>query len=562
MIKKLTPLLLLLSLCVITSVNAQNIIWVAMDWDADSDGVNDSQEWVDMLTDEGYTIDFRQAYWDELTEDLVAELNTADLVIVSATTQSGVLTTDAEEAELWNSVTAPMMLCCTYALRNSRWNWVDNGDAELPNNNGDQGSPLMQVIEPGHPIFEGISLDENNQVQIADPTLGSGQCTFIGTADAGNGTLIAKTVGNEWIWIAEWEEGVEFYDGAGTYATNLRMTFSIGGHEVAGNGRDVNPARGYNLTDQGYRLFLNTIQYMLGVSITPGKAGIPRPADGTIEVPRDAVLSWRPGVYASTHNVYLGTGPNDVNDATMDDPRDVLVSPSQTETTYQSAALLDYGATYYWRIDEVNDAEPNSPWKGSMWSFEVLNFPVVIEDFEDYNDYSPDEVWNTWIDGYGNPMNGSSAGYPEPDFVGGEHYLEDTIVRNGSFSMPLFYDNSAAPLSEVTRTIDSSVSDWTVEDVVTLTLFYYGDPNNIVEPMYVVVDNVVVTNDDANAALSDDWTRWDIPLQLLADQGVNLSSVGSMTIGFGNKSNPASDGGIGCVFFDDIRLYRQGLESN
>jgi hypothetical protein len=279
-------------------------------------------------------------------------------------------------------------------------------------------------------------------------------------------------------------------------------------------------------------------------------------------VPRDASLSWRPGVYADTHNVYLGTDPNDVNDATIDDPRDVLVSPSQTGTTYQPAALLEYGATYYWRIDEINDAEPDSPWKSDLWSFEVVNFPVVIEDFEDYNDYPPDEVFMTWVDGYMDPTNGSTAGYPEPDFVAGEHYLEDTIVRNGSFSMPLFYDNSAAPLSEVTRTIDSSVSDWTVEDVVMLTLFYYGDPSNIAEPMYVVVDNVIVTNTDADAALSEDWIRWDIPLQSLADQGVNLGSVGSMTIGFGDKANPVSGGGTGHVFFDDIRLYRQYWQAN
>jgi hypothetical protein len=152
--------------------------------------------------------------------------------------------------------------------------------------------------------------------------------------------------------------------------------------------------------------------------------------------------------------------------------------------------------------------------------------------------------------------NGSTAGYPDPDFVAGEHYLEDTIVRSGLWSMPVFYDNGAFPLSEVTRTIDSSVSNWTVDDVITLTLFYYGDPNNIAEPMYVVVDDVVVTNDNANAALVTEWTRWDISLQSLADQGVNLNNVGSLTIGFGDKANPASGGGAGHVFFDDIRLYR------
>jgi prepilin-type processing-associated H-X9-DG protein len=29
------------------------------------------------------------------------------------------------------------------------------------------------------------------------------------------------------------------------------------------------------------------------------------------------------------------------------------------------------GTTYYWRVDEVNDADPNSPWKGAIWSFTI-----------------------------------------------------------------------------------------------------------------------------------------------------------------------------------------------
>ena len=30
---------------------------------------------------------------------------------------------------------------------------------------------------------------------------------------------------------------------------------------------------------------------------------------------------------------------------------------------------LTAGTTYYWRIDEVNDLHPDSPWKGDVWSF-------------------------------------------------------------------------------------------------------------------------------------------------------------------------------------------------
>jgi hypothetical protein len=555
MIKKLVPLLLLLSLCVITPVNAQNIIWVTMDWDADTDGVQDSQEWVDMLTEEGYTIDCRPAYWDELTEDKVAELNTADLVIISATTQSGVLVNDATEAALWNSVTPPMLLCCAYALRSTRLNWVNNGDATLPNNNGDQGSPLMQVLEPGHPIFNGISLDTNNQVEVADPTLGSGQCTFIGTADAGNGTLIAKTVGNEWMWIAEWKDRVEFYNGAGSYATNLRMTFSIGGHEVAGNDRDVNPARGYNLTDEGWKLFLNTIQYMLSGSIDPGKAGGPRPGNVKEDVPRDAVLSWRPGLYATTHNLYFGTDFNDVNQASPDDPREVLIDQGMTETSYDPPGLLESNIAYYWRVDEVNDSDPNSPWRGKVWSFTTGDY-IIIDDFESYNDLNPDQegsnrIYLIWSDGYANPnVNGSTIGYLDPDFGNDEHIVETSIVHGGNQSGPFLYNNTIASYSEVTLPISTLGGDWSQQEINVLSLWFYGDPNNTgAGQLYAKLNNSKVVYDGDAADLSaGEWIQWDIPL---SDFGIDLTNVTQLGIGL---EKTGATGSEGILFLDDIRL--------
>ena len=279
------------------------------------------------------------------------------------------------------------------------------------------------------------------------------------------------------------------------------------------------------------------------------------PSDGAVDVALDATLSWMPGMYAETHNVYFGTDANNVNEATVDDPRGVLVGQNQADASYTPDNILDYGTTYYWRVDEVNDTEPNSPWKGDVWSFAVLNY-VVVEDFEDYNDYPPNEIWNTWIDGYGVPTNGSTAGYANPDFVAGEHYLEDETVHGGGWSMPVSYDNSVG-LSEATRTFPlSAIRDFTRDGVVTLTLFYYGDETNAAEQMYVALNgDAVVTNDDRNAALVTEWTQWDIPLQEFADQGVNLVNVESMSIGFGNKANPIA-GGAGMVLFDDIRLYR------
>jgi hypothetical protein len=202
----------------------------------------------------------------------------------------------------------------------------------------------------------------------------------------------------------------------------------------------------------------------------------PVPANGAIDVERDAVLSWRPGETAETQDVYFGANFDDVNEATRDDPRGVLAVQDHNDNSFDPDGELDYGVTYYWRIDGIKEDDPNSPWEGDVWSFQALNYPIVLDDFESYEDYSPNEIFMTWVDGYGDATNGSTAGYPAPDFVQGEHYMEDEIVHSGEFSMPLFYDNSTGVISEVTRSFDSSVRDWTREDVAELGLWLRGYP--------------------------------------------------------------------------------------
>jgi hypothetical protein len=279
----------------------------------------------------------------------------------------------------------------------------------------------------------------------------------------------------------------------------------------------------------------------------------PAPQDGEVDVLMERSLVWNPGIVSDetfnlydVHHVYFGTDFNTVNDST--EPMEILTDVNEY------AASLDYNTTYYWRIDEASSLDPNTIEKGVVWSFISANF-FVVEDFESYNDDPGGEVFMTWADGWGIATNGATAGDPAPDFVGGEHYLEDGIVHGGLFSLPFYYDNSVG-MSEVTRDFDSSMQDWTRDDVITLTLFYYGDASNAAEQMYVALDgDAIVVNDDPLAARDNEWNQWDISLQEFADQGVTLSSVGSMSIGFGDKTNPTA-GGEGRVFFDDIRLYR------
>jgi hypothetical protein len=288
------------------------------------------------------------------------------------------------------------------------------------------------------------------------------------------------------------------------------------------------------------------------MKIDPLRARYPNPVHGeTIIIVDYTGLSWSPGDNASQHQVYFGTDKLAVENA--DTSTTDIYRGQQAGTSFSPSEGIEWGQKYYWRIDEVNN--DGTITTGSIWTFVVADY-LIVEDFEDYSDYQPDEVWNTWIDGYMIPTNGSTAGYPDPDFVAGEHYLEDVIVHEGDWSMPLFYDNSSARISEVTRTFTSTTRNWTREGVGVLTLFYYGVAGNVPEQMFVVLNgNAVVNNDDPDAALVEEWTRWDIPLQTFEDMDVNLGDVDSMTIGFGNKSNPTI-GGAGYVFFDDIRLYR------
>jgi len=278
----------------------------------------------------------------------------------------------------------------------------------------------------------------------------------------------------------------------------------------------------------------------------------PSPANRSItDIDQTLPLSWSAGDNASEHDVYFGLDENAVDRADATDTTGVY-RIRQSTTNYNPPEGVEWGGgPYYWRIDEVNTDGTIS--KGRVWNFTVADY-LTVDDFESYNDLSPEEpqsnrIFNAWIDGFDNPaINGSIVGYANAPFA------EQTIVHSGRQSMPLFYDNSVG-ISEAEKTL-SSRRNWTQEGVGILTIWFRGDAANAPEPMFIVLNgSAAVTNDNPNAAQTASWTAWDIDLQLFADQGVNLANVNSIAIGFGDRDNPQA-GGSGIVFFDDIRLYR------
>jgi hypothetical protein len=289
---------------------------------------------------------------------------------------------------------------------------------------------------------------------------------------------------------------------------------------------------------------------------TEGAVGGPNPANGAVDVTQSPILTWEHGVFADTHQVYFGTDKEAVKNADTSSP-EYKGSGNLGFESYD-AGKLEWNTTYYWRIDEVNNANADSPWTGPLWSFTTANF-LVVDDFEDY-DADDNQIWFVWHDGlgYGTPGTaGYYAGNGTGSAVGDENttsYTEETIAHGGNQSMPVFYDNSVLLYSEVEKTL-TYPRDWTENDVNTLTIWFRGNSDNAAETLYVALNgSAVVNHDNPNAAQITTWTQWNIDLQAFADQGVNLANVNTIALGLGNRNNPVA-GGAGSLLFDDIRLY-------
>jgi hypothetical protein len=283
---------------------------------------------------------------------------------------------------------------------------------------------------------------------------------------------------------------------------------------------------------------------------TPGAVGNPQPANGATGASMLAKLTWTPATNAASHQVYFGTSKDAVYSATTASP-EYKGNKTRGSETYDPGKLA-WNSSYYWRVDEIYSANPNQPVKGLVWSFTTADF-ISVDDFESYNDLdetnpASNRIFLKWIDGYGTTTNGSVVGNMNPPFAA------QGIVHSGIQSMPFAYDNNLKT-SEATLTLVYP-RNWTEEGVTQLSLWFRGSAANAAERMYVALNgSAVVYNDNPDALKAAKWTQWIIPLKSFADQGVNLTNVNTITLGFGTKGSPKA-GGTGKVYFDDISLYR------
>jgi len=259
-------------------------------------------------------------------------------------------------------------------------------------------------------------------------SIASLQRPFGGTMDITEGTLIVRNadlVSQVKQWVADgWLTA---------YAGNPRAIFEID-YDVRNTGCTTVTAKIPNLA----------------------LAWTPKPQDKQANAAYNAILSWSPGDYAVSHDLYLGTDFNDVNDA--DTSSDVFIV--NTDVNNFGPLDLELDQTYYWRVDEVNQNNAESPWKGKTWSFTVSNY-VGLDDFETYAD--TDELKERWDDWEINDSGAMISLETEPAL--------------DSQSMLFDYDNWWEPqYSEADLRFDSP-QDWTIKDTRLLSVRFIGLPH-------------------------------------------------------------------------------------
>ena len=240
------------------------------------------------------------------------------------------------------------------------------------------------------------------------------QAMFIGML--GN-TLVGGGYGGDDVSVAGfWEVGVWrhiclTYDGnvARMYADGAEVASAAKNWNVvlsrAHIGRQVNNAAEFwdGLIDDvriyDYALSPAEIKKLA----TLPKATKPSPADGAIHLETWASLSWESGGYAVSHNVYFGENFIDVNNGTSE------TFQGNQDLNYFIVGFSGYlypdglvpGTTYYWRIDEINDLDPNSPWKGDVWSFTVPSKTAYNPNPPDGARFIKPDTILSWTAGFG-----------------------------------------------------------------------------------------------------------------------------------------------------------------
>ena len=250
-----------LAVCVtLPEASGVDIIWVTENTDAANEPSPDDIGWTNLLEANGHTVSRRDIRNLDTDDATLAELEAADLVILSRDTNSGNYANNPAEIARWNGLTTPLISMSAQLVRSpDRWLWLAAGVIAY------NATLTIRVEVTSHPIFAGVALDGNNEFVIADV----GRTNPISTTTAGNGTVLATEPGTGYVWIAFWPANTDFFAGGPQRAGGPRVFFAAGAGVV-----DDNPKGGENFTAEGEQVFLNTVSLLTNTGVDSDLDGL------------------------------------------------------------------------------------------------------------------------------------------------------------------------------------------------------------------------------------------------------------------------------------------------
>jgi hypothetical protein len=322
----------------------KKVIFVSAQHPSTADvNVPSDKAFVDLLEAAYYEVDYTPgavagtSYWETLDPNKLAALDAADLIIVGRDNNSAGVTTDAAEIAAWTNVKAPVMLMSSYIAANNRWKWINSAtqDARIP-------YYMVKALDKANPIFAKVTFDvqvvpadanalaadpnavvtvPTDVLQWYDPNVASKYASFIKTADAGKGTVLAVRPDTGTILIAEWFPGKPYYATAGLIPASHRMFFNAGTQEITNEKTNWGVM---NLNAQGQKIFLNAVKYMtlpVPVPIAIENASFEKP--GTVKI-----KGWNGEGIGGTPAVDIPGWASDVNSPVADSGVETGYSPT------------------------------------------------------------------------------------------------------------------------------------------------------------------------------------------------------------------------------------------
>jgi hypothetical protein len=344
-----------------------------------------------------------------------------------------------------------------------------------------------------------------------------------------NATIEYTTDGLNWEPLADLT--LEQAPGATEYEANNRIPVN----DLIVKGVRINALSGFgDLVPNMYGL--SEVQFL----VVPLQAADPVPTNNQMILSLDPTLSWEAGRGAVSHELYFSTDEAAVAD-------EIVTPITLTETSYELTAL-DINTVYYWKVNENTSSEV---WAGNVWSF-TTSTSVPLDDMEEYTADVPNPLYFTWVDGYEEPQSNGSLVGANPYAGDGDPFTpedddfspEIVVIHSGLQSLPIWFDNTTAPVSTVTRIFANSE----IPDVGArgMELYYQFGIDSVGDELFVEINGVEVASVAIPATILPVWNP--LPVDLTSAGIDEATQITSMTIGVRGANAK------GVVYVDDVLL--------